>query len=159
MTGVDSVRRRDGAHGIERVRGFAGSIRLGMFMGAVFLVLQMVGCNSGSAPLAEVDPNAVPADPSYDAVYAIIQRDCAPCHGAGGAGGDVSPWEGPQQAAEEDDDPGDLTTCQGIIDSLEGINRTIVNNTMPPGAWPRLTSEEKLIVERWILNGAVAPCN
>jgi uncharacterized membrane protein len=126
--------------------------------GIVPLVLLVAGCSSGEGTLAEVDPSAVPADPDYDTVFAIIQRDCAPCHNSGGGGGDTSRWEGPR-AAVDDDDPGDLTTCQGIIESLGEINQSIVNNTMPPGAWPRLTSEEKLVIERWMLNGAVAPCN
>lgn len=122
----------------------------------MWLALLLGGCNSGSATLAEVDPSAVPADPSYDSVYAIIQRECAPCHDSSGDG--ASRWEGPQGVVESEG-PGDLTTCRGILDSLGQINQSIVNNSMPPGAWPRLTSEERLIIERWILNGAVAPCN
>ena len=56
-------------------------------------------------------------------------------------------------------DPG-LESCQSIINNLDDIDDDIfIDNNMPPGAWPRLTSKEKLIIERWI---AVAPevrCN
>jgi uncharacterized membrane protein len=41
------------------------------------------------------------------------------------------------------------------FDILDQVNA----NEMPPGAMPRLTSEEKLIIRRWVENGAVAPCN
>jgi hypothetical protein len=29
---------------------------------------------------------------------------------------------------------------------------------MPPGAWPRLSEEEKLLVQRWLSQGACSPC-
>jgi uncharacterized membrane protein len=120
-------------------------------------------CGSGDQTLAQADPNAVPQDPDFQLVWNIMQRDCAPCH----------------TDAEDDDDgdedeespavlPGlvagvepDLSTCQGIVDSRFDILESVIDkNDMPPGAWPRLTSEEKLILERWVDNGAkvTTPC-
>jgi uncharacterized membrane protein len=100
----------------------------------------IVGCASGDRPLDAVDPNAVPADPSWHQVFSIIQRECTPCHGDGGAG--------PR-----------YVTCEDVIGDLGGLYAEIFqNNTMPPGAWPRLTSEEKLAIQRWIDNGATVPC-
>ena len=120
------------------------------------------GCNSGDATLAQVDPDAVPQNPDYEIVFGIIQRECAPCHTDADDDGEeeegASTWAGPQRAALGGVEP-DLTTCIGILCSLGDIDEQIRENKMPNGAWPRLSSEEKLIIERWMLNGAVAPCN
>ena len=98
-------------------------------------------CSSGDAPLATVDPEAVPADPSFEQAFGILQRECAPCHDSGGT-----------------DPP--LDTCEDVLDNLGGIAaETLEKNSMPPGAWPRLTSEERLLLTRWIARGADAPCD
>jgi uncharacterized membrane protein len=124
--------------------------------------IHLAGCNSGDATLAQVDPGAVPQNPDYDSVFGIIQRECAPCHTESDDDGpeDAGAWagEGPRPAALGGVEP-DLTTCEGILSALSGVDEEIRENTMPPGAWPRLSSEEKLTIERWIDNGAVAPCN
>jgi uncharacterized membrane protein len=100
----------------------------------------IVGCASGDSPLEAVDPNAVSADPSWNQVFSIIQRECTPCHNDGG------------------EDPR-YVTCEDVIGDLGGLYAEIFEkNTMPPGAWPRLTSEEKLAIQRWIDNGEKAPC-
>ncbi len=100
----------------------------------------IVGCGSGDRPLEAVDPDAVPADPTWHQVFSIIQRDCTPCHNDGG------------------EDPR-YVTCEDVIGDLGGLYAEIFEkNTMPPGAWPRLTSEKKLAIQRWIDNGATAPC-
>jgi len=136
---------------------------------ALLLLLPLIafaGCNSGDATLAQVDPDAVPQDPDYELVFGIIQRDCAPCHTESddddepdSAGAWAHPQRtGPQRTALGGVEP-DLTTCEGIFSALSEVDEEIRKNTMPPGAWPRLSSEEKLIIERWIDNGAVAPCN
>jgi len=124
------------------------------------ILVAAAGCNSGDATLAQVDPDAVPQDPDFEIVFGIIQRECAPCHTESDDEGpeDAGAWAGPQRAALGGVEP-DLTTCEGIIASRAEIDEEIVQNTMPPGVWPRLSSEEKLIIERWMLNGAVAPCN
>jgi len=101
----------------------------------------IVGCGSGDRPLEAVDPEAVPVDPTWNQVYPIIQRECTPCHDDGGV------------------DP-KYVTCEDVIDELGDLYEEVFEkNTMPPGAWPRLTSEEKLAIQRWIDNGAKGPCN
>ena len=100
-------------------------------------ILTQSVCPSGESPLAEVDPDAVPQSPTYDQVYAIIQRDCLPCHDDGG----VEP---------------PFDTCENVVANYGDLfDQVIEKNEMPPGAWPRLSSEEKLILIRW--NGE-APC-
>lgn len=95
------------------------------------------GCGSGDMTLAEADPEAVPQVTSWEQVFSIFQRECLPCHGKNGQ-----------------DPP--LETCEDIIDSFDRWRAQIFEkNAMPPGAWPRLTSEEKLIIERF---GGDAPC-
>lgn len=135
-------------------------VRPALALVLLILLAAVAGCNSGDATLAQVDPDAVPQDPDYEIVFGIIQRDCAPCHTESDDDGpeDASTWEGPRRAALGGVEP-DLTTCEGILSSLSEVDEEIRKNTMPPGAWPRLTSAEQLIIERWINNGAVAPCN
>lgn len=118
---------------------------------AIAGLLLLAACQSGDKTLLEVDPKAVPADPSYDMVVGILDRSCVPCHKGGGGG--VSP-------AEDGEENPHYDTCNGILRGLEGLVRTgIENESMPPGAWPRFTEPEKLIIRRWIDNGACAPCN
>lgn len=65
----------------------------------------------------------------------------------------------PAPLAAEDEGGGDYSTCQGIEAGLEGILHAAVEaGSMPPGAMPRLTEREKLIVSRWIDQGACSPC-
>jgi len=52
-----------------------------------------------------------------------------------------------------------LNTCTDIVAQRFDILDRVQDNTMPPGVMPRLTSEEKLTIERWVANGAPAPCN
>jgi uncharacterized membrane protein len=118
------------------------------------LLLALASCGSGDLPLDQVDPAAVPANPTFDQVNAIVQRACTPCH-KGGGGADA-PGTVTRIAAEDDLS---LETCTDIVSQRESIWETAVDNTMPPGALPRLTSEEKLIIRRWLDNGAPAPCN
>jgi len=121
------------------------------------LLLVVVVCQgSGDRPLEQVDPDAVPQSPTYDRVYAIVHHACEPCHHSGSEGSD-SPVSFARAVAEEDDL--DLSTCNGIVSQRFDIWTTVENNTMPPGALPRLTSEEKLTIRRWIDSGAPAPCN
>jgi uncharacterized membrane protein len=106
----------------------------------------IIGCAAGDRPLEAVDPNAAPADPSWNQVFSIIQRECTPCHNDGGTN-------------SEDEDRPKYVTCEDVIGELGDLYEEVFEkNTMPPGAWPRLTSEEKLTIKRWIENGAKAPC-
>lgn len=97
----------------------------------------------------------MPLDPDYELIFNVIQNECTPCHDTGEdededkrvslarAGGGVEP---------------PLVTCDDIYTYRFDIWEEIVKNTMPPGAWPRLSSEEKLAIERWLDNGASVPC-
>jgi len=114
--------------------------------------LFLAACDSGDGTLSAVDPGAVPLDPSYEMVVQILDRNCVPCHkGGGGAPG--------ANRLEEEDDP-DYDSCTGIRAGLAGLLQEGVKaETMPPGAWPRLTEEEKLVITRWAAGGACSPCN
>ena len=117
----------------------------------VLLLLTAGACQgSGDRPLDQVDPAAVSADPTFDQVNAIVHRSCVPCH-QGGA-------EAQAGRVLNDDAPG-LESCDDIVSLRFSILDQVDANLMPPGAWPRLTSEEKLTIQRWVENGAPAPCN
>jgi uncharacterized membrane protein len=132
---------------------------------AVLAVIPIVSCGFGDQPLGVVDPDAAPTTPTYQQVKSILDRRCLVCHG-GGSGGDraaaitragvaTAPTVG--SAAQGDDR--NYADCAGISADLVGIlNAAVVTGSMPPGALPRLTEREKLIVERWILQGACSPC-
>ncbi len=113
------------------------------------------GCASGDQTLDAVDPNAVATVPTYEQVFAIVHNNCVSCHAGGGEEEDDV---AAATAMAAEDVPG-LEDCTSIValrfDILDQVNA----NAMPPGAMPRLTSEEKLIIRRWVENGAVAPCN
>jgi uncharacterized membrane protein len=104
---------------------------------ALMALLVPCGCASGDRPLAEVDPNAVPQSTTYDQVFSIIQRECLPCHDRGG---EEPPFD----------------TCEHVVENFDDLfEQVFEKNAMPPGAWPRLSSEERLVLIRW--NGE-GPC-
>jgi uncharacterized membrane protein len=118
--------------------------------GAVGFLLAMLGCAEGDRTLAEVDPQAAPLHPAYEQVFAIVEFNCAPCHGGGGA---VAKRE------EDEEDDLDYATCQGIQNGIDGLRSTVLEaGSMPPGAWPRITERDKLLLQRWIDAGACSPC-
>ena len=129
------------------------------FADILLLVMLAVaaGCGgSGDLPLDQVDPDAAPAAPTYDQVYAILQRACVPCHDGGSEAPAMQSAPSPQEDGEDDLN---LENCVDIVAQRDGIVETIDDNTMPPGALPRLSSVEKLLIGRWVEQGAVAPCN
>jgi uncharacterized membrane protein len=127
-------------------------VRIAPFLLAVLLA----ACDgSGDLPLDQVDPAAVPANPTYDQVYAVLDNRCVMCHTGGGDDGD---GDGYAPARASDVEP-DLTDCSQIVAQRFDILDQVEDNIMPPGAMPRLTSEQKLLIRRWVENGAPAPCN
>ena len=107
---------------------------------ALFLLSATIlagSCSSGDLPLDAVDPGAVPDTTTYDQFFLIIQRECLPCHDDGGT---EPPFD----------------TCENVLANFDALVKEVfVTNTMPPGAWPRLSSEERLIIQRW---SGEAPC-
>lgn len=119
------------------------------------LACSLAGCSSGDRTLDAVDPQAVTAAPTYDQVFAIIHNNCVTCH-TGSGEGENDMVAGASLVVE--DVPG-FEDCISIVAQRDDILGRVEDNTMPPGAMPRLTSEEKLILRRWVENGAPAPCN
>jgi uncharacterized membrane protein len=136
---------RRGVHGRARVLGLAT------------LLFLVPSCGSGDLPLAVVDPAAAPAQPTYDQAKLILDRYCLPCHGGGGA---PQARAHPARLAEDGEGEGaSYGDCASIQSGLEGILSTSVRgNSMPPGALPRLSERDRLILERWIAQGACSPC-
>lgn len=124
-------------------------------------VLVALACNgSGDLPLDQVDPEAAPADPTYDQVFAILHNRCVACHtGDGDEDEDEGDYATLRERATMGDTEPDLSDCVEIVAYRDDILEQIEANTMPPGAMPRLTNEQKLIIRRWVDNGATAPCN
>ena len=98
--------------------------------------LAVAGCTSGSDSLERVDPAAAPLHPTWAEVEPILDRNCVPCH----SGGEQN-----------------YTTCSATTRELEEFEEVVFEEgSMPPGAWPRLDERQKLIIRRWIRDGA--PC-
>jgi uncharacterized membrane protein len=142
---------------------------------ATLILLTLFACGSGTGPLAVVDPEAAPAQPTYEEVALILERHCLTCHGGSPARAPLAsahsdlletrPGDSravtPAAAADgdEDDESTDYSSCAGIQAGLDGILDTAVHgNSMPPGALPRLTQVERLVISRWIDQGACSPC-
>lgn len=95
-------------------------------------------CDSGEKALTEVDPLAVPAAPEYEQVRAILKKSCTPCHA-----GRVSP---------------SLETCDEVSVSIGEVLKVAYEESMPPGAWPRLTEAERQILYNWAVEtGGTCP--
>jgi uncharacterized membrane protein len=136
-----------------RITGSFRLIRLCFFTAAMAAVCN--DCASGDRPLDAVDPQAVPQNPTYDQVFAIVHNRCATCHDGGGGESEGEYF----RASELAIDVPPLTTCTDIVALRDDIVTRVEDNTMPPGAMPRLSSAEKLLIRRWVENGAPAPCN
>jgi len=136
-----------GLHARATIRAPSAWLRRCTVRFAVVVAAGVAGCGSGDAPLATVDPDAAPLKPTYDQVAAILNRSCAPCHG-GSSSATVTLAVDP-----------DYSQCESTLAELDGLRSTVLQTgSMPPGAWPRLSSEEKLLIERWLDQGACAPC-
>ena len=137
----------DGDHVPDgRRSGRIRAARGGRLLIAAAAIVALASCGSGERTLGVVDPLAAPLAPTFEQAKRILDRKCLPCHDGGGEA------EGGEDA--------DYSTCQGIVAGVGGILDTAVDgNSMPPGALPRLTEREKLLLRRWIDQGACAPCN
>jgi uncharacterized membrane protein len=124
---------------------------------AVVLVAVLFGllaCSSGDETLSVVEPASVPDFPTFDQVYSVLERSCVPCHSRN------KPSPGGLDLLEDGDDGDDdprYDTCEDVINGLGDLLDVVFNETMPPGAWPRLTEREKLLIVRWAQTGA--PCS
>jgi uncharacterized membrane protein len=122
-------------------RARISQLRACLFLLLIAVAALLTACGSGDKTLNDVDSNAVTAEPTFDQVNAIVHNNCATCHTEG----------------HENYSP--LTSCIDIVALRFDILDRVQNNTMPPGVLPRLTSTEKLLIQRWVENGAPAPCN
>ena len=136
--------------------------RVLLFLSALALLallpVILSSCASGDKTLDSVDPNAVALNPTFDQVNAIIHNKCVMCHDSG-SGGEDSHGGNDLRLVLEDGEMVPFETCTEIVAEAESILERIQDNTMPPGAMPRLSSEDKLIIQRWVENGTPAPCN
>lgn len=132
-------------------RRFRVSLLILVLLAALAAVF--AACSSGDKTLDAVDPNAVTANPTFDQVNAIMHNQCVSCHTSGSGESEG----GSDFRFALDTQP--LNTCTDIVAQRFDILDRVQNNTMPPGALPRLSSEDKLIIQRWVENGAPAPCN
>jgi len=122
---------------------------LSALLSALILPIGLAGCSSGEKTLTEADGGTPPVDPVYDAVFVILDRSCVPCHHSS----DERPGLLPMEDGRDYDD------CEGIERDLDDIlDSCVENERMPPGAWPRLTEEEKLVIRQWVDAGACSPC-
>ena len=119
-------------------------VLLTAFLVVAGIPLLLGACSSGDQTLNALEPGIVPASPDYDQVSAIMERACVPCH---------------KGRSEDDIEHPDLDTCEGIQLNLSRVVESIHEETMPIGAWPRLDEHEKLLIDRWFLNGACSPCS
>ncbi len=100
-------------------------------------IVVAISCSSGDKPLAIADPGAVPDTTTYDQFFLIIQRECLPCHDDGGT---EPPFD----------------TCENVLANFDAlVEEVFVTNTLTPVAWPRLSIEERLVIQRW---SGEAPC-
>jgi hypothetical protein len=121
------------------------------------LLLFLPSCGSGDLPLEAVDPDAAPLRPTYEQAAAVLDHYCVPCHG--GAPQPTPAGAARPAGAREEGEGGDYSTCAGIQQGLPGIVSTVLfKGSMPPGALPRVPEREKLLLRRWIEQGACSPC-
>jgi uncharacterized membrane protein len=138
---------------MRRRRAIVSALARFVVVCALVFVASLLACGSGDRPLDEVDPGAVSANPTYDEVFAILHNRCVTCHS-----GEDDDARDDQRLTSGGISP-DLSDCVEIVAFAGDIVVQVEGNTMPPGAMPRLTNEEKLTIRRWFSNGAEAPCN
>ena len=108
-------------------------------------ILFWTGCVSGDGLLEDIDPEAAPAAPTYsEHVAPLMDFYCTACHAP-----DVLPGE--QEGYGYD-------TCEKVRDNWEGlVDTAFIAKNMPPGGAVRVSSADRLTLERWHARGA--PCD
>jgi uncharacterized membrane protein len=104
-------------------------------------VALLSACVFGDGTLDEVDPAAAPATPSYTAhVAPIMERYCTACHAEDAQPGEVEGYG--------------YETCAKVRRNWGGIvETTLDSSSMPPGGAVRVSSPEKLALQRWWAQG------
>lgn len=102
----------------------------------------LAGCAFGDADLVDVDPDAVPAAPTWSAhVGPIMQRHCVACHDPDGQAGAAEGYA--------------YDTCQSTRREWDELEETVFEEgSMPPGGAMRLESWEIATLDRWYAQGA-----
>jgi hypothetical protein len=99
------------------------------------------GCALGDAPLEEVDPEAIPAQVTWDDhVAPLMDRYCAGCHS-----------EELVSGAPEGLDYRRYAFARCTFEEIEEV--TLQEGSMPPGGARRLTGEDKAVLRRWASQG------
>jgi mono/diheme cytochrome c family protein len=103
--------------------------------------LALSACNFGAANIEEVDPEAIPLEPTYSAhIQPIMEFYCVACHdpeGQAGAAQDV-----------------DLTSYEAVVNDYDDIAEALFDKRyMPPGGARRLSSEDEATLARWATQG------
>ena len=104
-------------------------------------LLTLGGCAFGDGTLADLDPEAAPARPTYVAhVAPIMARYCTACHAP-----DAQPGEQEGYGYE---------TCAKVRRNWRGVEETVFeSSSMPPGGAVRVSAPEKLALARWWAQG------
>jgi len=120
---------------------------------ALGMLVFLNGCVPGSA---NVDPNAVPTDPTWRTdIQPIMERHCVRCHETGGVryeGVAVNTYEA---AIGELDEVICTSIGRDVMDSYpDACNEREEVFSMPPGAAERLDIVEQVTLAIWATNGA-----
>ncbi len=101
-------------------------------------------CGFGDGDLADVDPAAAPESPTWNGdVQPILEWHCAGCHSADAQTGALEGFS--------------VDSCKDAKRGWGGILTTSIDgSTMPPGGATRLAPWERLVLQRWGMNGG--PC-
>lgn len=105
------------------------------------VALAVSACAFGDGTLAEIDPAAAPAQPTYfEHIAPIMEAYCTACHAA-----DAQPGEQEGYGYE---------TCAKVRRGWGGIIETVFDSaSMPPGGAVRVSEPEKLALARWWAQG------
>jgi hypothetical protein len=123
---------------------------------AALVALAGTACGFGTLSLEEVDPDAIPPNPTYSQDIApMMDYYCVACHDAKGQIG--AQGDDKRKAATPYGDDGgegiDLTSFEGVVGEFEEVEETILERSMPPGAARRLTARDEAILFRWAEQG------